>query len=100
MAEAEDLTEDELQMLLKHLEQFPGSDVCPVCRASTWEIIGIEAAQPYVPRRAGVDEAHVGFRLDKGVLPVVVLMCDTCGYIRSFAWNLIKFIASKGGERV
>lgn len=92
---AEELTNEELEILIRHLERFPDSDTCPVCRTMGWEVIGIEAAQGYYPRRRG-QEALLGFRYQKDVLPVVTLVCNTCGYARSFAWNVILHAAGFG----
>ncbi len=89
---AEELTADEVQLLIKHLEKFPGADICPVCASKSWQVVGIEAAQGYFPRRPG-QEVSVGFRYQKDVLPVVTLMCNTCGYVRSFAWNFVRVVS-------
>jgi len=72
------LSPEELEALRKHLEAFRGSEVCSVCKNNTWEVQGPLVMFPI---------SHEGVELTSGpTIPLVILCCNRCFNVRTFAW--------------
>jgi hypothetical protein len=90
---AEPLSPEEFQIFLQHMEKFPDQK-CPVCGTTSWGTIGLEAAPPFLASINAVQPAGTGGK----VMPVVVIACKTCAYVRSFAWFAIVKLSGPGSN--
>lgn len=66
--------------------------VCPVCKSTQWGVQGVvqeSIASAYVPGALPIPD------VTRGVMPLVVVACSNCGYVRQFAYNAIKGAANK-----
>jgi len=90
---AEKLSPQDLGLLLAHMGRFPQAHNCPICNERDWNIIGTQAALPYdlITKRA------MGPGTGGQVMPVVVVVCQTCGFVRQFAWNAVKAASTGAG---
>lgn len=76
------LTDAQAQIVREHMAKFAKSGVCPVCQDNNWVVNGLEAAPGVVDVGGALAMAHGG----SASMPVVQLVCNTCCYVRSFAW--------------
>ena len=95
------LTGEEAFALQTHLHRFKGH-TCPVCGTKTWITAGLSSLT------YRDDEPTVSFRTfntyrvgpPERTIPVVVLVCGTCFYVRQFAWQAILNVIQQGYANV
>ena len=81
------LQDQDFQLLKQHLEQFP-TMVCPVCGDAKWQLSHIIVTPLYTMEAEGPVYQPTG-------IPVALASCNTCFYLRQFAWQPI----SKGLDK-
>lgn len=71
------LSQAQFNAFLAHIQKHgkPNSGVCPMCGDQGWSVEGPIATLNYGP---------TGF--SQGGIPMLVLTCRTCFYVRHFAW--------------
>jgi hypothetical protein len=75
------LTPQETEKLRKHLKQY-GAIECPVCHHKAWSIEGPVVLLKYdMELKTAVPTS--------GGIPLVVLTCLHCWFVREFAWSPI-----------
>jgi hypothetical protein len=88
-----------------HIKKFPKAEVCPICEHTDWSVPPVElgnmltakelAALSLPPGASPVLLPGFG-----GGVPVIVLICTTCFYVRHFAWRGVRSgatVAADGG---
>lgn len=53
---------------------------CPICTSKGWTFTGVEA---------GISVRGNNLDLTGGVVPRAVVVCNGCGYVMEFAWNVV-----------
>lgn len=92
-------TQTQAELLGAHLRTVGMAKIspCPICQNKAWDFVGIFDA-PVSPVSTHISLAPVlaqqfvtGSALQATVLvmPIARLVCQTCFYIRDFAWRLI-----------
>ena len=84
------LSQEDKNLMLRHLARFQQQSGCPVCHTATWHMHG-PIAWPILDREDG--QLSLGME----AIPVVVLRCATCSFMRPFAWQPIKDKADGNG---
>lgn len=70
-----------LAAMRRHLGRFQKHD-CPTCGSKNWNLsapqttLGYQAAFAHIPSTVG----------NGTIIPVVVLICENCFFVRHFAW--------------
>jgi hypothetical protein len=84
------IDDEDLQRLRAHYAQHAkaGSATCPICGGTSWTADGPVAVPTYVADFGVMDT-------NKGV-PMMLLICGTCFFVRHFAWNPISGEPSDG----
>lgn len=81
------LAPDQLARFQQHLSRFPAQQGCPICFTSMWNIIGLETGlNVYSQPSTGAMAVAPG----GPSMPVVVVVCRTCFFVRHFAWEGIR----------
>lgn len=81
------LSDENFQKAAAHIRRFQSQKPCPVCGAESWVIEGPVHFPPYVGGGLAVG----------GGVPVLLAVCNTCFFIRQFAWLPIERAA--GGKK-
>jgi hypothetical protein len=76
-------------VLREHLNKFQRQIGCPVCGSGDWGVHG-PVAIPILDREDG--QLSLGMQ----AMPIMVLRCKVCSFLRQFAWEPIRDKA-KGG---
>ena len=76
------LSPRDFETFIEHLNQFEPM-VCPVCQTSAWQI-GYIATSPLFTLEG---EAAV---FQPTGIPLVIVTCNTCFYVRQFAWRPVQ----------
>ena len=82
--------EKNLQLLRAHYAKYAkaGSATCPICGGTTWSADGPVAVPAYLPSFDTIDITRS--------VPVMLLVCNTCFFVRHFAWRPITGEPSNG----
>ena len=73
----------------QHLERFgQTTKPCPICDNRSWSAGIVTVAAEYT---------ELGPNLGGESIPKVQLICNTCGFVREFAWLFITEKAACGG---
>ncbi len=84
------MSEDDLQKLRAHYVKHAGSGsaTCPICGGVSWSAEGPVTPIQYHPTG--------GVSLGGPTTPMVLLICNTCYFVRHFAWIPIETGATNG----
>jgi hypothetical protein len=72
------ISAEDLEKLKAHLSRFP-KQTCPSCRNTTWAVGGIITGLT-------VRSADMRTVMGGPNVPLVLLICRRCFYVRHFAW--------------
>jgi hypothetical protein len=86
------LTPPEIEKFKAHLEKFTTQTHCPVCQSNMWNVAGPSSLPALYQSGA--------MMLGGEVIPLVHLVCDTCYFVRTFAWQPIRPKPTEGGGDV
>lgn len=76
------MSDEQADVLLMHLARFKvGPHECPICGANAWQPHMLESVTSIVPDSHGATVSKV---------PLVMLMCSGCWFVRHFAWKPIE----------
>lgn len=75
------ISDEDFFKIAKHLDA-KGMAGCPICGAKRWSIAGPVAPHLYDPATKTIR--------DDASIPLVLVICDDCSFVRTFAWNLIR----------
>lgn len=88
------LTREQYLKFVQHLSKFHDAQVCPVCRSNRWSIAGIQALKAWhivPPAQIGLFHSHLDTQMERmQSVPVVLMYCMVCAYMRQFAWQPIE----------
>lgn len=71
----------DFKRIKEHLAQFPQQSPCPVCAGRRWSVAGLETGAAF---------SEEGISLGGGTVPMVIVVCATCYFVRKFAWIPIR----------
>jgi hypothetical protein len=77
----EPLSEENIALIRAHLLRHTKDFVCPVCGTKEWTITGLTLMYGYVPATETTPS-----RAEATGVPVVLVVCQTCSFVRQFAW--------------
>lgn len=81
------MTPEDFEIFKRHLEAQPTAfTACPVCSSTEWEADGPVA----MPRLVFGKSAPSGVLMSNEVVPVAVMFCRNCFFVRNFLWGLVK----------
>ena len=78
--------QQEQQALVKLRASAKGS--CPWCHAHDWSLAEMVGAVPYSPGT---------FNLMGGAIPILLVVCDKCGYLAQFSAVHLGIVPGQGG---
>lgn len=80
------LDEEDLQLLRSHYATHAKAEAaqCPICESTTWTADGPIAAPELLVSPTG------GVMVGERAMPMVILICNTCSFVRHFSWGRIK----------
>jgi hypothetical protein len=84
-----ELSASQVEILRKHLERFPRSAVCPICEGGKWSVTGLEATYS-----VEIGPSRCVLLPLEPITPVLLVVCDGCGFLRHFAWAKIQDLSA------
>lgn len=77
------IDDKDLRVLREHYGKHAtaGSAKCPICGGVSWTVDGPVAAPAYIPDFDAIDTSKS--------VPMMLLICKTCFFVRHFAWRPI-----------
>jgi hypothetical protein len=83
-------TPEQIEMVKSHLSKHAKNVNCPVCNTDKWYIAG--------PAMAPLWDNQKNLMLNSSI-PMILLICEQCSYIRSFAYFGIDEVAAAKAEK-
>lgn len=76
-----DLEPEVIAVMRWHLGRF-ARHTCPVCEGKTWQLTPPQSTLHY----RAADGAQPSMLGEGAAIPVVLVICETCFFVRQFAW--------------
>lgn len=87
------MSEDVVARLRGHIASLPeGQLACPICHGTKWDLGGPDGdpVGGFVSPWIGPDPRH-----GKAVVEMLILCCDSCGYLCHFLWSRVGRMAAE-----